>query len=127
MTRLVYMVILDFIESNQEQFAEFCGDESIAWANHNEFKAWLEARDKSDAKILYELKAENERLNKEAHWLALHLSNAMMVPAVLDSLQAKSAPSGHIPTPEMIREQVRRELSEREAARKAVEKEGPHA
>lgn len=75
MTQLVYMVILDFIESNQEQFAEFCGDESIAWANHNEFKEWLEKRDKSDAKILYELKAKNERLEKEADWLAQAAAN----------------------------------------------------
>lgn len=75
MTQLVYMVILDFIESNQEQFAEFCGDDSIAWANHNEFKEWLEERDKSDAKILYELKANNERLEKEADWLAYMLAN----------------------------------------------------
>lgn len=76
MTQLVYMVILDFIESNQEQFANFCGDESIAWANHNEFKQWLEQRDKSDAKILYELKAKNERLEKEADWLAERLKEA---------------------------------------------------
>lgn len=75
MTQLVYMVILDFIESNQEQFAEFCGDESIAWANHKEFKEWLEKRDKSDAKILYELKAKNERLEKEADWLAQAAAN----------------------------------------------------
>lgn len=68
------------------------------------------------------LRDEVERLNKEAYWLALHLSNAIMFPAVLDQLQASSAPEGRIPTAKMLREQIRRDIAEKESARKAVEK-----
>lgn len=70
MTQGVYMVILEFIQSHQKEFAEFCGDESIAWDNYSDFKKWLEERDKSDAELLYKLNAKNERLEKEADWLA---------------------------------------------------------
>lgn len=57
------------------------------------------------------LRAEVERQDKEADWLATRLANALIDPALVDDLQALSR-GMHPPTPEMLRE----------AARKAEEK-----
>lgn len=59
MTQGAYMVILEFIRSHQKEFAEFCGDESIAWDNYSEFVKWLLERDKYDAKMVREFPEVN--------------------------------------------------------------------
>lgn len=42
----------------------------------------MEERDKSDAKILYDLKAKNEQLEKELNWFANMQAHMEMCPTV---------------------------------------------
>lgn len=66
----------------------------------------------ADIDEILRLRADVERLEKEANWLATRLANALIDPILIDDLQALSNGLPHPPTPEMLRE----------TARKAVEK-----
>lgn len=66
----------------------------------------------ADIEELLRLRAEVERLEKEANWLAIRLANALIDPILIDDLHALSDGLPHPPTPEMLREIARKAAEE---------------
>ena len=62
----------------------------------------------ADIDEILRLRADVERLEKEANWLATRLANALIDPILIDDLQALSNGLPHPPTPEMLRETARK-------------------